>query len=82
MEGLDCALNRLNGYLFLDPTDKKLSLDKELEALRNAGISTARIQYESPLESTDISPCICFQNQAQFQPMPLSHGTCENHEYT
>lgn len=59
----------MNGYLFLDPTDKKLSLDKELEALRNAGISTANIQYESPLESTDISPCICFQNQAQFQPM-------------
>lgn len=69
MEGLDCLFNRLNGYLFLDPTDKKLSLDKELEALRNAGISTANIQYESPLESTDISPCICFQNQAQFQPM-------------
>jgi glycine/D-amino acid oxidase-like deaminating enzyme len=68
-EKIDCAFNRLNGYLFLDPTDKKLSLDKELEALRNAGISTANIQYESPLESTDISPCICFQNQAQFQPM-------------
>lgn len=68
-EKIDCAFNRLNGYLFLDPTDKKLSLDKELEALRNAGISTANIQYESPLESTDISPCICFQNQAQFQPI-------------
>jgi len=68
-EGIDCSFSKLNGYLFLDATDKKLSLDKELDALRNAGIYTANMQYESPLKSTDISPCICFQRQAQFQPM-------------
>ena len=78
MEELDCSFNRLNGYLFLDPTDTKLSLDKELEALRKAGISTADIQYESPLESTDISPCICFQNQAQFQPMLYLMGLAKS----
>ena len=78
VEGLDCAFNRLNGYLFLDSTDKKSSLEKELEALSNAGISTANIQYESPLESTDISPCICFQNQAQFQPMLYLMGLAKS----
>lgn len=68
-EGIDCAFSRLNGYLFLDPTDNKSSLDKEIAALRNAGISTAKIESKSPLESKDTSPCICFQDQAQFQPM-------------
>lgn len=73
-EGIDCSFNRLNGYLFLDPTDKKSSLNKELDALKNAGISTADIQYKSPLESTDISPCLCFRDQAQFQPMLYLRG--------
>jgi glycine/D-amino acid oxidase-like deaminating enzyme len=77
-EGIDCAFNRLNGYLFLDPTDKKLSLDKELDSLIKAGISTANMQYYSPLESTDISPCICFQKQAQFQPMLYLMGLAKN----
>jgi glycine/D-amino acid oxidase-like deaminating enzyme len=73
-EGIDCAFKRLNGYLFLDPTDEKSSLDKELVALKNAGISTADIQDKSPLDSKETSPCICFQNQAQFQPMSYLMG--------
>jgi glycine/D-amino acid oxidase-like deaminating enzyme len=68
-ERIDCAFSRLNGYLFLDPTDNKSSLDKEIAALRNAGIYSAKIESKSPLESKDTSPCICFQDQAQFQPM-------------
>lgn len=77
-EALDCAFNRVDGYLFLDPSDKTSSLDKELDALRNVGISTANIQYKSPLKSRDISPCICFQNQAQFQPMLYLMGLAKS----
>lgn len=73
-EGIDCEFNRLNGYLFLDPTDNKSSLDKELAALKNAGITSAKIENESPLKSKDISPCICFHDQAQFQPMQYLKG--------
>jgi glycine/D-amino acid oxidase-like deaminating enzyme len=68
-EGIDCDFERLNGFLFLDTSDKKSSLEKELKALKNLGISSARMITESPLESADISPCICFSDQAQFQPM-------------
>ena len=68
-EEIDCGFNRLNGYLFLDPTDNKSSLDKELAALKIAGINSANIENESPLESRDAAPCICFHDQAQFQPM-------------
>jgi glycine/D-amino acid oxidase-like deaminating enzyme len=73
-EGIDCEFERLNGFLFLDKTDKKSSLDRELKALRNAGISNAKIINDSPLESADISPCICFPDQAQFQPMRYLTG--------
>jgi glycine/D-amino acid oxidase-like deaminating enzyme len=73
-EGIDCEFNRLNGYLFLDPTDNKSSLDKELAALKNAGITSAEIENRSPLKSKDISPCICFHDQAQFQPMQYLKG--------
>ncbi|MGE5684640.1 MAG: NAD(P)/FAD-dependent oxidoreductase [Nitrososphaerota archaeon] len=68
-ERIDCQFSRLNGYLFLDPTDDKSSLDKELAALKNAGISSAKIESKSPLESKETSPCICFEDQGQFQPM-------------
>lgn len=68
-EEIDCAFEKLDGFLFLDTSDTKSSLEKELIALKNAGISSAKMVDESPLESADISPCIRFPNQAQFQPM-------------
>ena len=73
-EAIDCGFRRINGYLFLDPTDNKSSLDKELAALKNAGITSAKIEDESPLKSKDTSPCICFHDQAQFQPMQYLKG--------
>ena len=73
-EGIDCEFERLNGFLFLDKSDKKSSLEREVKALRNAGISKATMVYDSPLESEDISPCICFPDQAQFQPMRYITG--------
>jgi glycine/D-amino acid oxidase-like deaminating enzyme len=73
-EGIDCEFERLNGFLFLDISDKKSSLEKELKALKNVGISSARMITESPLESADICPCICFADQAQFQPIRYLAG--------
>ena len=77
-ESIDCAFERLNGFLFLDTSDNKSSLEKELKALTNAGISSAKMVNESPLESADISPCICFPNQAQFQPMQYLIGVVKS----
>ena len=68
-EGLNCDFERLDGYLFLDPTDDKESLDKELLAIHNAGIHNAKLMEELPLLHRDMGPCICFPNQAQFQPL-------------
>lgn len=73
-EAINCAFERLDGFLFLDTTDAKPSLEKELKAVQKAGISNAKMINESPLKSADISPCICFPNQAQFQPMQYLTG--------
>jgi glycine/D-amino acid oxidase-like deaminating enzyme len=73
-EEINCAFDRLDGFLFLDTTDRKLSLEKELKAVQKAGISSAKMTNESPLKSADISPCICFPDQAQFQPLQYLAG--------
>jgi glycine/D-amino acid oxidase-like deaminating enzyme len=76
-ESIDCEYKRLNGYLFLNSTDKKSTLEKELNAIKNAGISGAKMISKSPLEQSDISPCILFPDQAQFQPMLYLKGIAQ-----
>jgi glycine/D-amino acid oxidase-like deaminating enzyme len=46
-EEIDCEFERLDGYLFLHPTDKKDSLDKELKATYAVGITGTEIIKES-----------------------------------
>jgi glycine/D-amino acid oxidase-like deaminating enzyme len=62
--------------LFLDPSDKKESLDKELAATHRAGINATEIIDKAPLQSFNIGPCIRFPNQAQFQPLKYLKGLC------
>src|SRR5918993_527757 len=73
-ENIDCDFERLDGFLFLDPSDKKESLDKELEATHKAGINTTEILEKAPLQSFNTGPCIRFPNQAQFQPLKYLRG--------
>jgi glycine/D-amino acid oxidase-like deaminating enzyme/nitrite reductase/ring-hydroxylating ferredoxin subunit len=62
--------------LFLDPSDRKESLDKELEATHRAGINTTEIIDKPPLRSFNTGPCIRFPNQGQFQPLKYLKGLC------
>jgi glycine/D-amino acid oxidase-like deaminating enzyme/nitrite reductase/ring-hydroxylating ferredoxin subunit len=73
-ENIDCDFERLDGFLFLDPTDTKESLDKELEATHKAGINTTEIVEKAPLQSFNTGPCIRFPSQAQFQPLKYLRG--------
>jgi glycine/D-amino acid oxidase-like deaminating enzyme/nitrite reductase/ring-hydroxylating ferredoxin subunit len=68
-EQIDCEFQRLDGYLFLDPTDKRESLDKELEALHHAGFNDAAILDRAPVKSFNTGSCIRFPRQGQFHPM-------------
>jgi glycine/D-amino acid oxidase-like deaminating enzyme len=73
-ENIDCDFERLDGFLFLDPSDKKESLDKELEATHRVGINTTEIVERAPLQSFNTGSCIRFPNQAQFQPLKYLRG--------
>ena len=73
-EKISCDFERLDGFLFLDPTDRKESLNKELEATHRAGIVTTEIVEKAPLQSFNTGPCIRFPNQAQFQPLKYLKG--------
>src|SRR5918996_2559347 len=73
-ENIECDFERLDGFLFLDPSDKKESLDKELEATHRVGINTTGIVEKAPLQSFNTGPCIRFPNQAQFQPLKYLRG--------
>ncbi len=76
-ERINCDFERLDGFLFLDPSDMKESLDKELQATHRAGILQTEIVERAPLDSFNTGPCIRFPNQAQFQPLKYLRGLCQ-----
>jgi glycine/D-amino acid oxidase-like deaminating enzyme/nitrite reductase/ring-hydroxylating ferredoxin subunit len=73
-EKIDCDFERLDGFLFLDPSDDKNSLEKELEATHSAGITNTELIDKAPLNSFNTGPCLRFPNQAQFQPLKYLAG--------
>jgi glycine/D-amino acid oxidase-like deaminating enzyme/nitrite reductase/ring-hydroxylating ferredoxin subunit len=74
-ENIDCGFQRLDGYLFLHPSDKEESLDKELEAAQRAGLNVEMVS-EIPGIS-HVGRAIKFKDQAQFHPMSYLKGLCE-----
>jgi glycine/D-amino acid oxidase-like deaminating enzyme/nitrite reductase/ring-hydroxylating ferredoxin subunit len=72
---IDCDFERLDGYLFLHPTDKRESLTKELRAVQNAGIEAVELPITPGL--TEIVPCLKFYDQAQFHPVKYLKGLCD-----
>lgn len=74
-EEIDCDFLRLNGYLFLHPSDKQESLDKELEAARTAGLPV-NMNEELPGMKQSQVRCIEFPGQGQFHPIKYLNGLC------
>ena len=74
-EHIDCGFERVDGYLFLHPSDKVESLQMELEAALKAGVDI------DPMNSAPglLQPqqCLRFKNQAQFHPLKYLHGLFE-----
>lgn len=71
-ESIDCGFERLNGYLFLHPTDHPDSLDREFDAARRAGINV----IESDVALPGLGKSLCFPGQAQFHPLKYLKGLC------
>jgi glycine/D-amino acid oxidase-like deaminating enzyme/nitrite reductase/ring-hydroxylating ferredoxin subunit len=75
-ENIDCEFQRVNGYLFLHPTDKKDSLRKELKSALKAGLDVLELD-KVPDVLIHAGKCIRFANQAQFHPMKYLNGLCK-----
>lgn len=74
-EHIDCGFERVNGYLFLHPSDKPESLEKELAAASNAGIQVGELNVAPGMPKS--GKCLCFYNQAQFHPLRYLKGLCK-----
>jgi glycine/D-amino acid oxidase-like deaminating enzyme len=73
-EAIDCEFRRLDGYLFLSPSEQEEHLDRELAAAHLAGLSDVQKSVKRPLASLSDGPCLRFPNQAQFHPLKYLAG--------
>ena len=75
-ENIQCDFMRVDGYLFLHPSDEISTLEEELKATRRAGLLTEMTE-NIPGIDTQEGPALRFQNQAQFHPLKYLHGLCQ-----
>jgi glycine/D-amino acid oxidase-like deaminating enzyme/Rieske Fe-S protein len=75
--GIECDFERLNGYLFPDPSDKEENLAKEFEAAKRAGLEVTELKNVPGIEF-EKSPCIRFSKQAQFHPLKYLNALCNS----
>lgn len=72
-EQIDCDFERIDGFLFIHPSDTTENLEKEFEATRKAGLHTSWMDHVPGIAS-ETSPCIRFPEQGQFHIMRYLHG--------
>lgn len=75
-ENIKCDFERVNGYLFLHPTDKQDALEKEIKACLRAGIEAVEMPVMPGIKEP--VKCIKFYNQAQFHPLKYMKGLCSS----
>ncbi|MDX2002889.1 MAG: FAD-dependent oxidoreductase [Chitinophagales bacterium] len=74
-ENIACDFERLDGYLFLHPTDEESTLRKELDATQRAAIPTEWVAKMPGIKSD--MQAIRFPRQAQFHVMKYLQGLCK-----
>jgi glycine/D-amino acid oxidase-like deaminating enzyme/nitrite reductase/ring-hydroxylating ferredoxin subunit len=75
-EHIDCAFERVDGYLFLGQGHKERELEDEMEAARAVGAKVTR-ESNAPVNGFKSGPCLHFIDQAQFHPLQYLRGLAE-----
>lgn len=70
-EDIACDFQRVDGYLFLSPTEDERYLDLEFEAAHRAGVI---VEKRARAPGFPSGPCLCFSNQGQFHPLKYLAG--------
>ena len=65
-EKINCHFKRVDGYLFLHPSDKKETLEKEYAATKRAGLQTEMLSTIPAISAEEGQWCIKFSDQGQF----------------
>ncbi|RKS25618.1 glycine/D-amino acid oxidase-like deaminating enzyme [Flavobacterium endophyticum] len=76
-EKIECAFRRVDGYLFLHPSDRDENLDKEFDATKRAGLDTAMLDEIPAVAGGSNKRSIAFHNQAQFHIMRYLDGLAQ-----
>src|SRR5262245_38872201 len=76
-EKIECEFERVDGYLFLPPGESVDLLDRELAAVKRAGLTDTRKVGRAPWKSFDSGPCLRFTHQGQFHPLKYLSGLAE-----
>lgn len=76
-ENIKCDFERLDGFLFLDPTDELKSLQEDLEAAHKLGLFAITMLERAPVPGFDTGPCLRYPRQAQFHPMKYLNRLAE-----
>ncbi|MFE3847017.1 FAD-dependent oxidoreductase [Flavobacterium sp. LB3P45] len=63
---INCHFKRVDGYLFLHPSDTKETLEKEYEATKRAGLITEMLDSVPSIAAEKGKRCLKFADQAQF----------------
>ncbi len=72
-EGIDCAFERVPGFLFAGPSSTKDDLMKEWDAALRAGLK-ATLLDDTPMPNGKGVPCVRFENQGTFHPLLYVRG--------
>ena len=76
LEKIECNFKRVDGYLFLHPTDSKETLDKEYAATKQAGLLTQMLPAVPDIKAEN-GWCIKYPDQAQFHIMQYLKGLAD-----
>lgn len=76
-ERIDCAFERVSGYLFVPPGESRSVLDDELEAAHASGLIGVERVARAPIKDFDTLPCLRFPDQGQFDPIRYLNGLAE-----
>jgi glycine/D-amino acid oxidase-like deaminating enzyme/nitrite reductase/ring-hydroxylating ferredoxin subunit len=76
-ENILCSFKRVDGYLFIDPTDEEKTLDKEYEATQKAGLPTEMVNDVPGFVPDVQTKYIKYPRQGQFHILKYLKGLAD-----
>lgn len=76
-ENIECEFEKVPGYLFLGRNDTYDTLEKEMKAAIDAGLTDVHMVENAPIPGIETGRALCFPNQIQLHPLKYLKGMAE-----